>query len=179
MSKLTNKAEDLAESLLAQQGITSLPIEPQEIALALGIEVEYKPFEDNLSGVLLRSQKKTVIAVRKRDSLNRKRFTIAHELGHYSFNHIGDVFIDHAVVNRRDTISQIAIDPQEIEANAFAAALLMPKSMILRELNALISAEQSQSLSTTQLIDELVIKFKVSKSAMTYRLINLGFIPAP
>ena len=176
MSKLTNKAEDLAENLLAQQGITTLPIEPEEIALALGIEVEFKPFEDNLSGALFRSPKRTVIAIRSRDSQNRKRFTIAHELGHYSFNHNGDIFIDHSVVNRRDLVSQIAIDPQEIEANAFAAALLMPKSMIVRELNLLIDAEKQ--LSTAQLIDSLVDKFKVSKSAMTYRLINLGFISA-
>jgi len=65
---------------------------------------------------------------------------------------------------------------QEIEANAFAACLLMPRDFITADLKRytdfrgeLVLDEGARQL--------LARKYMVSDIAMTYRLINLGFIP--
>jgi len=77
---------------------------------------------------------------------------------------------------RRDSRSSKAIDRQEIEANQFAAELLMPEDLILQA--AKDSYELNSSLSQAQLVDQLAKAFKVSLQAMEYRLTNLGiFMP--
>jgi hypothetical protein len=55
----------------------------------------------------------------------RLRFTLAHELGHVWMNHTPSVD-DDATLDRTDDGS----DAQEVEANYFAAELLMPREMV-------------------------------------------------
>lgn len=60
---------------------------------------------------------------------------------------------------------------QEREANAFAAALLMPKNMVLREVQKFhfdLAGEDEN------MIKKLADKFEVSTQAMTYRIANLN-----
>lgn len=59
---------------------------------------------------------------------------------------------------------------REIEANSFAAALLMPKKLLQKEL-----INNTQKISDIK-IKSLAKKFEVSTQAMSIRLINLGFI---
>jgi Zn-dependent peptidase ImmA (M78 family) len=72
----------------------------------------------------------------------------------------------------------MATDAEEIEANTFAAALLMPQPLILRHLNAYISRITSSKtlLSREDLIAQLAREFDVSAEAIGYRLINLGIL---
>ena len=169
------RAADKAYSLLKIQGITHPPINPASIAKDLGITVEKAPFSDDLSGVLMREDGHAIIALNKSHHKLRQRFTIAHELGHFALNHQGEMFVDHKVLNKRDGRSKIAIDPQEIEANAFAAALLMPESMVLE---AVIDIADNDTPERGDLIKKLAKAFEVSVQAMEFRLINLGLISA-
>jgi IrrE N-terminal-like domain len=62
----------------------------------------------------------------------RRRFTIAHELGHWRLHRGAD---ERAVFCRSDSIAPEAqtrgqLPPTEDEANAFAAALLMPAPLV-------------------------------------------------
>lgn len=79
------------------------------------------------------------IYVNETDSPRRKRFTTAHELGHYisyqcnshSKEYIDNnngVTEDYAIMGRAKT--QDNADPREIEANQIAAQILMPKSEV-------------------------------------------------
>jgi len=63
-------------------------------------------------------------------------FTIAHEIGHFILHHgESDLFIDTTYVAFRDSESTKGENRAEIQANQFAAALLMPALFIEQERN--------------------------------------------
>ncbi len=65
----------------------------------------------------------------------RQRFTIAHELGHFFLHRASStVFVDAAPIFFRDESSSNGSQREEIEANAFAAELLMPEDAIRQRL---------------------------------------------
>ena len=171
-----SKAAEKANAVLREHALTHPPINPEKIARALGIDVKRVDFTESLSGVLMRNESGAVIALNKSHHKVRQRFTVAHELGHYVLEHKGEMFVDQMVLNRRDGRSSIAIDPQEIQANAFAAELLMPKQMLLEVLQDIVDGDPTPNREN--LIAKLAKKFEVSVEAMQYRLINLGIISA-
>ena len=169
-----NSIEKRAQDLLMQAHIHRPFVDVEYLLSFLGIELNKKPFEDDLSGALIRSKSHVVVAVNENDPANRQRFTIAHEIGHFYLKHDGDFFVDQFSLNKRDKKSQLAIDFKEIEANKFAANLLMPRRMILQAINELVECPYCDSTDT--LIQKLAEIFAVSKEAMNFRLINLGII---
>ena len=66
-----------------------------------------------------------------------KRFTIAHEIAHFVLhlkrNRRPQLFIDRYMVFRRDGISTAAGDYEEVQANRFDTALLMPARLVRKE----------------------------------------------
>ena len=72
---------------------------------------------------------------------------------------------------RRNERSAQAIDPDEIEANAFAAELLMPATMLEDDL-----LELSLDYEDDELFKRLADNYLVSLQAIIFRLTNLGFI---
>jgi Zn-dependent peptidase ImmA (M78 family) len=71
----------------------------------------------------------------------------------------------------------MAIDNNEIEANAFAAEILMPRTFIEKELKKEL-ADIEDDIEVDTVIKSLARTFQVSEQAMEYRLINLGIIDA-
>jgi Zn-dependent peptidase ImmA (M78 family) len=157
-----------AADILKKYRIKKPPIPVEKIAETLGARVRYSPYDGELAGMLVRGNGQTVIGVNSLHHMNRQRFTIAHECGHLLF-HKGEVHIDRAFrVNRRDEVSSLAVDPDEIEANRFAAELLMPFDMITADLlERGIDAENEQELK------ELARKYQVSVQAITHRITNI------
>ena len=110
--------------------------------------------------------------------LERKRFTLAHELGHYVLhiaptNKLNDEISDEKIVYNRDDNR----DKIEMQANNFSAQLLMPSNLILEEAGNVIKkykANNSERIPKKILIQSLSKKFQVSLSAMEYRLFSLG-----
>ena len=83
---------------------------------------------------LVRGEGQVLIGVNSLHHSNRRRFTVAHECGHLLL-HAGETFIDKSFrVNWRDGVSSLAVDRHEIEANQFAAELLMPFEMVVADL---------------------------------------------
>lgn len=158
-----------AAQILKEHKIKKPPIPVEKVAEALGAQVRYSPFEGELAGMLVRGEDgQRIIGVNSMHHINRQRFTIAHECGHLLF-HKGDVHIDHAFrVNRRDATSSKAIDPEEIEANRFAAELLMPYTMIAQDL-----LDHTIDIEDEDAIKELAQKYQVSVQAMTHRITNV------
>jgi Zn-dependent peptidase ImmA (M78 family) len=99
------------------------------------------------------------IMINESDSTNRRRFTCAHELGHYVRR--SDDAEEYATVDLRSGLSAVGVDEDEIYANEFAASLLMPR----REVKRLITEGFADW--------EMAIRFKVSREAMQFRLKNL------
>jgi Zn-dependent peptidase ImmA (M78 family) len=160
-----------AERLLREFAIVGPPVAPESIAEKLGAVVVTQEMDPDVSGMLLRDGDERVIGVNKRHSLARRRFTIAHELGHLELHPGRALILDTPVrVNFRDRVSSLATDREEIEANRFAAALLMPGAIVLRE------AARMPLGDLDAFVARLARSFKVSEAAMSYRLINLGVL---
>lgn len=160
--------------LVVDEGINIL-----EVARQLGIELMPYDFGDDVSGVLLRDGEKANIGYSIHNGKKRQRFTIAHELGHYVLNHQRQgVFVDTPekyFTLFRDNHSATGEDFQEREANAFAAALLMPLDLV-REGASYISRTNITRNEDFELIPELAKRFNVSNLAMSYRLTNLDSV---
>jgi Zn-dependent peptidase ImmA (M78 family) len=173
----TRNPEQLAKRLLKELDVKRPPVDLDTIADHLQIRITHEDFEDELSGVLIKEDKETVIGVNENHSFNRRRFTIAHEIGHLLLAHPGQMFVDKtfrqkAVVVRRDGRSSEGTDAQEIEANRFAAELLMPSEIVHEEITKRLKKHPSQTSET--LTNDMAELFGVSAKAMEYRLINLG-----
>jgi len=173
----------IIQKILSDYKVIAPPIQPDKIAESLGLEIVYKKFSDGVSGALiLKQDSKPIIVVNEDHSPVRKRFTIAHELGHFILKHGRDgLFIDkkeHFIF--RNELSATGEERQEVEANAFAAALLMPEEMVKREMAKLSSIGfdlyNDDEDGDLRIIKELAKKFKVSKAAMTFRIANLNLL---
>lgn len=175
MKKNTQKE---AQHLLKSAGVVHPPVPVEKLAERLKAKLSFEPFEghDEISGILYRDERRVVIGINSSHAKTRQRFSIAHEIGHLLL-HDGDLFVDKTVrLNFRSKKSSLAEDTQEIEANQFAAELLMPREMIEREIKK--RADKRKSVSEDVLAVELASVFEVSKQAMEYRLINLGIVAA-
>src|SRR6266516_5935935 len=127
---MSNRAVEIAKQTL-EGFVEQLPIDVQAIIQAHNIAIRRQPLEEAVSGMLVVKEGYAIIGVNESHYPNRQRFTLAHELGHFLLH--GDsasVFIDASPVFFRDETSSEGSKLQEIEANAFAAELLMPESML-------------------------------------------------
>jgi Zn-dependent peptidase ImmA (M78 family) len=158
-----------AAQILHKNRVKVPPVPVDRIAESLGAHVRYQPFEGELAGMLVRGKDQIIIGVNSMHHINRQRFTIAHECGHFLLHKGDEIHIDRTFrINKRNEVSSLAVDPDEIEANRFAAELLMPFDMIMADLRERdIDAENEQD------IKQLAERYQVSLQAMTHRITNL------
>ena len=140
------------------------------IARKLGADVRRRSLDAGLSGLMHRQGQHVVIGINEGHSRARQRFTLAHELGHWLLNH-GDTVVD--TVERRDELSTQGTNVNEMEANAFAAELLMPGDWLREEVPPRMLSPLDEDV-----IQCLAEKYQVSREAMTFRLINLNLMEA-
>lgn len=163
------RIERHASELLRRADSNHPPVDPLRIARLAGASVHFEPFDDDISGVLIRNGDSTAIGVNKAHASVRQRFTIAHELGHLLLHDGVPIRIDRNFrVNWRKGSGVNASNVEEIEANFFAASLLMPKSM-LTTANRLDHFDVEDDAE----IVRLARLFRVSTQAMTFRLAEL------
>lgn len=160
-----------ATELLRSGGVSEPPVPVERLASLAGATVRFEPFEGALSGMLYRSAEGAIIGVNSLHPASRQRFTIAHEIGHLLLHEPQLQIDERAFVVFRDLISSKATDPNEIEANQFAATLLMPEEL-LREAVLALTDRNDVEASILQLAEQ----FEVSKESMTIRLTRLGWI---
>ena len=171
------RVTEVASELLNSIGLMKAPIDLERVLEAAGIRAEAADLGEDVSGLLSIHNGKGVIAYSEDQSIQRQRFTIAHELGHFLLhksNGEDTVFLDKDFIvkyrsNKAYTETEMR---QEQEANTFAASLLMPKELIFNEL----SKPEIQKLSENVLIERLAQTFEVSIPAMTFRLSNLNIL---
>lgn len=158
----------LVRELLGNAKIERPPVPVEKIASLLKVQVKYSPLEGNISGLTYKHNGKTVIGINALHPEVRQRFTLAHELGHLLLNHKGDFFLDRVILFR-DSHSSAGTNPPEIEANRFAAELLMPRDMLSRDLSTLLT-----EVDEDDIVSHLASEYEVSSQAMAFRLQNLG-----
>jgi Zn-dependent peptidase ImmA (M78 family) len=166
---VNRNAERRAAELLHELRVSGIPVPVDHIVRRLGAQLTFERLPADVSGLLLRDETRQVIAVNSAHARTRQRFSIAHEIGHLRM-HKG-VFVDTLRVNLRDDNAHRGVDWDEIEANAFAAELLMPKEQVYIECRSLLA---TGSASQTAMAERLARKFDVSPQAMGIRLVVLG-----
>lgn len=111
----------------------------------------------------------------------RRRFTLAHEIGHYCLHRAVGAS---GFKDSRKTMSRTESywDRYESEANGFAAQLLMPKDLILAVGQQVLALHKektaSSSMAISLFVSQMADRFQVSNKAMEYRLTNIGVIEA-
>lgn len=147
---------------IVQEHQMTIPVNVNAIAQALGLVVivENGWKDDRLSGKIVRVNKDMAssgyaIYVNGKHSLQRQRFTIAHEIAHFILHKelIGDGISDDALY--RSGLS----NAQEFMANKTAADILMPWHFVNRRLKEGIDS-----------VEGMAREFDVSGSAMSIRL---------
>lgn len=152
-----------AKDVLEAHWDGEVPVRPVAIARAMGIEV-FKSSTLEGSGQISVSENGGVeLIFNDNEPLVRKRFTVAHEIGHFALGHLSNT-------SRmfRDNVTQFSSgvrDPNEVQANRFAAQLLMPAESLRLAIQ-----------EGTKTVAGLAELFRVSEVAMKYRLMNLGML---
>lgn len=169
-------ARKQAELLIASLGITEAPVNVDAVAKHLGIRIVSMKLDDDVSGLLITKPNMASIVIREDDPPVRQRFSIAHEIGHFCLRHQFEpgehVHVDRGHrISQRDRQSSTGKNVKEIEANQFAACLLMPSALIKATIEELGVDELYDVHITT-----LASKFNVSEQAMTIRLSVMGLL---
>jgi len=171
------KIERRARQLLSDAKVTGPAVDVRAVAKFLRASIRPVEADENISGAIVREGDQITIGINSAHPITRKRFTIAHELGHLVL-HDAEAKVDHRYAQAprdgiqlaalRNRVSSEAVDPREIEANRFAASLLMPAHFLEGSLHS-----YKLPLGDADII-RLAREYNVSVQAMNYRLMNLG-----
>ena len=167
-----NTPETVAEEIAKYYGTSSaFPI--GDLARTLGFRILVRRLSKrSLSGYIACDDQLTIprlIVVNEDDNYGHQRFTIAHELWHYC-KRIGDI---DQIAKRGGYYSPYDTDPkaqdeEELEANRFAASLLMPEKEFM------IAYQGATVLKISY--DSLKERFGVSRTAIDKRARTLGLV---
>ncbi len=152
-------AKTLAQKLVKSVKVKAAPVSLQQVIEHLQVEHELSvrriEVGDKVSGLLVACKdvdgEYATIGFNGNHPWCRRRFTIAHEIGH--------LLLGHACNDRQDDGSH-----NETEANIFAAELLMPLSLIKKDFASLHD------------VGELSKLYRVSAESVTIRLMGAKLV---
>ncbi|HUE78178.1 MAG TPA: ImmA/IrrE family metallo-endopeptidase [Sphingomicrobium sp.] len=168
-ARAVRRSESAARDFVPS-GFGRAPLDLRLLCQTKSIEIVDRQLDDELSGMALIDEGRRFVVVNSRHHIHRQRFTIAHEIAHHALHSDylrANIHVDKSVL-RRDPLSSEGVEIREIEANAFAAELLMPRH--------LMGSFADLDLADDRAIRVVAKQFGVSQAAFTYRLMNLGFL---
>ncbi len=164
------RIEQLADGLLREARVSDAPVPIDDIVRGQGITIRLMDLKEN-SGLVVRDGIRTVIGVNRAHAPTRRRFTVAHELAHALLHEGKEVHYDKDFrVDFRSGASSLGVDVVEMEANFFAASILMPWRFL--EADPLVAGLDFENADVA--IKGLAARYKVSPHAMSIRLGNLS-----
>ena len=170
----SQQLEERAVQVLRETGTYRVPVPIDVVAHRLRLTTKAAALGEDVSGMLVVEDELGAIGYNSTHAPVRQRFTIAHEIAHYVLhlkkNQKSQLFIDRFVF-RRDENSSTGNDREEVEANRFAAMLLMPETFVRKVIERF-----DFDLDDSEAIDSLAKRFNVSTAAMTNRLTTLGLL---
>lgn len=155
------EAEAAAQRLLDDYALTR----PAEIALddlayGLGIEVIYRPLTGADAHLVRVGEKGGVTINANIPEIGRQRFALAHELGHWVL-HRGRTQV---FLCTNENLRDYRSSAEEAEANAFAAALLLPMAMM--------PPEYERAAPSIAVIAAMAAHFNVTLMAAALRYVS-------
>jgi Zn-dependent peptidase ImmA (M78 family) len=154
-----------AERLLQKLGITEPhEIDLEVIAFHLGARVRYRKLE-GCEARIIGHNDAAIITIGKDCAERRRRFSLAHEIGHWT-HHKGQTL----VCRVEESLPQDRMSPERV-ANGFAADLLMPRYIFSP------MARSFAKLNFKTVID-IAETFQTSRPATAIRLVENGHSPA-
>jgi Zn-dependent peptidase ImmA (M78 family) len=168
-----SRADVSARAVAEELGLADVPIDPEKTAGSLDLIVVRQNADAGVDGMLLRRDGRVVIGLNDTRPPEGQRFTLAHLVGHYRMHARRELILDGIVRYEHRRLACIPTDREEVEANRFAGALLMPEHVVRR------MAREADFDTAAQLVDLLAPRFEVSRavmSVMSYRLMSLGII---
>ncbi|WP_319411963.1 ImmA/IrrE family metallo-endopeptidase [uncultured Cohaesibacter sp.] len=187
-----------ADEVLRKIGYNGGAVNLEKVCSLLGIYLrilDYKKIDENGEEILGSANfDERTIEIYNSENLNRRRFTIAHEIGHFSFRH--DMYLRSDTIVRNDLLIddgdglQQNIYKLEYQANMLAANILLPFEVLrlmtyifMRDigyrhvLSGIYVDDQDCNLQDyNQLLSRLSREFEVSKQAVEIRLSQLGML---
>lgn len=177
--------EKAPSRLLKDLDLYRVPVDLEELCRRLGVNKTSKMKFASHSGEISVSRDGDVnIWINPMDPPNRRRFTLAHEIGHLVYDIIPYLdgeggekeFVDDDRTLRRDGRQH----PAEYRANDYAAKLLMPRALVLDYADEVIEDIKEETGQRMVDVEEFISKmariFEVSEQAMEIRLSNIGII---
>jgi len=137
------------------------PVEPDQVMAGHHVRYTVEPLPEALSGLVIFVRDTPIVVVRAKDPPRRQRFSAAHELGHILLAH-HDTF--HVDLTRADGVPPDYNWRHERAANDFAAALLMPATLLQEDITRMARPT----------VPALADHYDVSEQAMSIRLSKLG-----
>ncbi len=134
-----------------------LPCIVTTIEQSFDLAVVIAPLGDGLAGMYTKLPNLNVALIAGKDAAVRRRFTLAHELGHHYLGH-GPRWDDTASLKDES-------DPDESAANRFAAEFIAPQPAVER-----FVGELDDSAPTLELVCRLANHFAISPQAARIRL---------
>jgi Zn-dependent peptidase ImmA (M78 family) len=161
-------ARDAAEQLIAAAGLDEQePVDVDDLARRCGARVLDFNFGTLVDGLVVHLDDGPAIGLQEQHNLGRRRFTLAHELGHHLLRHTASFHVDFADAGGTAGSAPGYNWQHERAANDFAANLLMPAPWVRHA--AQVSGD----------IGQLAKQFDVSRAAMGFRLASLGLREGP
>lgn len=155
-----------AESLLAELGITTPEdIKVDAIAQYCGATVVYEPLS-GCEAYIAGHGNRAIITVNSKASAARRRFSAAHELGHWIRDR-GELAL---ACTERQFLGGWTDDDPERRANRYAADLLLPKAMFRPHTRG--------KSCTFETVKALAGMFETSLTATAIRLVEEGDRPS-
>lgn len=167
-SKGEFEIEKKAISFRQQNGLSGTePIRLKSLLLKNNVLTIFKPLSSSFSGMAVKVSNHRFVLISTKQSIGKQHFTIGHELYH--------LFIQENFTSQ--TCRTGTFDKKDIEeyrADWFAAYLLLPEDGILQMIpNEELPGKGKVSLQTILKIEHY---YSVSRRAILYRLLKLGFI---
>jgi hypothetical protein len=154
-----------AEALLRSLGVTRpAEIDLEAIAWSVGAKVRDAVLE-SCEARIIGYQDRAIITVQKGGDPRRRRFSIGHELGHWTHHRGRSSVCRSGEIGNPSSVSQL-----EHQADRFAADLLMPRYLFLPSL--------AQHLRPSfEAIDALASDYATSRLATAMRCVDLAEWP--
>lgn len=158
-----------ALKVLDESGITEpLQLSLETILNSRNLMVKEEEI-DGADGRIVMNENSGIITVNSKITLpTKKRFVLAHELGHYELHRRRT----HVFSDDDETMTRWydkSVGPEETEANEFAAEFLMPSEIFHNECR--------RKKFGPEVIEHLASRFQVSKTATILKFVNRGNHP--